>query len=631
MKAKTLIQLQAELSSEMDILSKVSNTISVKTKFHDFDDIKNQVQKWIKLVTDFTGNLMRNEHENIIGLKVGIEQLYNLVVVYFSKKGEDAFIRKNHEIYDIYRICIGLIEDRLLSSTRKLHRLNNIHKISFLESIDSDQNISVQTLIRSIEQDSAKYGFWKKREVKNTIKKFFTGLSESIQKKVLFEKDTLIIIKDISHQSKHLIKLLGELRLKGFEELVNKLDELNNFLASFLNEEEYNFSEADGLIKSTAEILDDKQKELLHLSLLRDKELTVLEYKLKNMIFVRLTQFFPYHGVVRTELSAIGGYRDTLHFTVNGPIGFDGFGDEGWRTMPISILIPSSKFPIKRIKNFAGVDIIIFGNLKLTKGSMIIIYKPYLSIIVEPLNVSLAEFFDWFEIRGIILYCTENNVFDETRKVLKQCGRDGSIKWYGQNMILDDDRQIAKSLGDDVTAQTHDQTLHGKPEVLGKNLDYLNQRLRMKKNYEDGLFTGVHSFGYNPSIINDFKIFHESIKWLRFGVTIPYYRKVNVVVLHSLSETLKTFCYVLSTILSRLSSLNNGTIDSASYNIYQKLLEIIPEGFNDMGITKDMYLFSPEAFAVFEQQKNDCISLIYHIREKMSEIKRVSGSLRRSY
>ncbi len=98
-----------------------------------------------------------------------------------------------------------------------------------------------------------------------------------------------------------------------------------------------------------------------------------------KLIAVHMTDYFPEKGVILTKNVADPGIvvhgrrvrfpRETIHFTLNGPVGGHSMGD--WNDKKYAILIPLP-FIINRIYNLAPEDSWVIGNLTLPRGTEIL-------------------------------------------------------------------------------------------------------------------------------------------------------------------------------------------------------------------------------------------------------------------
>lgn len=138
----------------------------------------------------------------------------------------------------------------------------------------------------------------------------------------------------------------------------------------------------EGLVYITRQrSYEDEKARLLRIYL---EETRKLVGNTKGLIAVHLTDFFPERGIIKptsagtTKVEYNGkAYeihypRETIHFTLNGPVEAAGGGLYGtWEQKKYAILIPLEDM-IQRVVNFAPMDTFIFGELKLPKSAEII-------------------------------------------------------------------------------------------------------------------------------------------------------------------------------------------------------------------------------------------------------------------
>ena len=127
-----------------------------------------------------------------------------------------------------------------------------------------------------------------------------------------------------------------------------------------------------------------------------------------KLIAVHVTDYFPNNGIILTSSAADANWvvinnkkirspRETIHFTLNGPVG--SHGSNIWDNKKYAVLIPL-KYIIGRIYNLAPHDSWVIGNLKLPKGTEILGKKKDLTgkkfgsatTILVPENTSTYEF-----------------------------------------------------------------------------------------------------------------------------------------------------------------------------------------------------------------------------------------------
>lgn len=127
-----------------------------------------------------------------------------------------------------------------------------------------------------------------------------------------------------------------------------------------------------------------------------------------KIIAVHITDYFPNDGIILTSSAADANWlvidnkkirspRETIHFTLNGPVGSHGLNV--WDNKKYAVLIPL-QFIMNRIYNLAPHDSWVIGNLTLPKGTEILGKKKDLigknvgsaTTILVPENTTTYEF-----------------------------------------------------------------------------------------------------------------------------------------------------------------------------------------------------------------------------------------------
>jgi len=618
--------LKKEIISELKIIDKIGTILRYKKHWNDIDDITKTIDTWIRKSTEFCIHAIQIEKEAYASFNEDIQEIYKLVWQYFSPRNETRFVKKNPEILEVIDKAIRIVRRKLTSTENRLQGIKNIHSIEIgaIETKILDHKDNIIQIVHKYSDIYSRLSPLRKQKAKREIVKELVSIVDSIENEAIIEKDLMVILSEIIHRAKYLLTFLQRSGLQGTESIQNRLSRFVDHVKPDTEKSQIENSELKRKIELLIHLLDEKQKEYLGLSQIRDKELISLEHNLKHAVFVHMKKTIPPNFIIKNKYSVTGELRDTVHFTVNGPIGFDGFSDPGWNMMPVAILIPASVFPLARIRNYTNFDVFIFGEIKIPKESVMVISRQYLLTYAQQSATSYKSIYELFERNGIQLVVSDRPPYVETQVLLKKAGRGGEIKIYGEKYIQQQERDIAAQLGHDVTAKTHLASVHGEPERLGKSLDYLNENLRDKRNYVGGYFTGLGRYRIINNLL-DFRIFLIVIEWLKKGVLVPYYKRVCKGMIDKLNHTLKTYNYVLYNINSRLKKANMNPITHGTYSVYSELVKISKKDFIQIDISNEILLFSPNAVAHLQVEIQKCIQLIEAVEKSLRTIERTRG------
>jgi hypothetical protein len=192
------------------------------------------------------------------------------------------------------------------------------------------------------------------------------------------------------------------------EKINEKINQNEKEIANFLGEENISFVH-DILVKELEKINDltnlKKNKFEKYKQLLKRKRFLEFDKKMdiRDLIAVHKTNFFPYDCVIKTTGQSSDFNRETIHFSLNGPVGSHMYGN--WDNCPIAILIPVINM-YKRFLDLFPHDSCIIGELKLSKGTEILVQEEfyaknniaslklpeYINIIIVPKNIKLDDF-----------------------------------------------------------------------------------------------------------------------------------------------------------------------------------------------------------------------------------------------
>ena len=203
----------------------------------------------------------------------------------------------------------------------------------------------------------------------------------------------------------------------------------------------------------------------------------------ENLVFVHMTNYFPSNGVMRTRISSDYAPRNSLHFTTNAPVGdVGGIVNASWEGMKFCVLIPGSRFPFKRIVNFARYDTYIFGNLRLPSGTVIITHQIDALREAKRRGFSFDDFIEYYKGKGIVIHIIERkkNTYDAAIEKIRDVGREvRDVSDYGDPH----DRALADRL--DASSVRHSELPHGVIEdSIGKIIDVALPYLRDPKFYK---------------------------------------------------------------------------------------------------------------------------------------------------
>lgn len=107
----------------------------------------------------------------------------------------------------------------------------------------------------------------------------------------------------------------------------------------------------------------------------------------KQLIAVHATKYFPNNGIIKTPGNFVSEYevdgkkhkwilpRETIHFALNGLVTEHTQGAK-WESMPFAIMIPLDRI-IKKCSALLAADTFVIGDLKIPKGSEIMLNERY--------------------------------------------------------------------------------------------------------------------------------------------------------------------------------------------------------------------------------------------------------------
>jgi hypothetical protein len=236
----------------------------------------------------------------------------------------------------------------------------------------------------------------------------------------------------------------------------------------------------------------------------------------ENLVFVHMTDYFPLKGVIRTRISSDYAPRNSLHFTTNAPVeGVGGIVNASWKGMKFCVLIPGSRFPFKRIVNFARYDTYIFGNIRLPSGTIIITHQ--IDVLREAKSKGFAfdDFIEYYKGKGVSIHIIERkeNTYDAAIEMIHRVGREvRDVSDFGDPH----DRALASRLG--ASSVRHSELPHGRmDDKIGKLIDIALPYLRNPNYYK------------NKFLLSEKKQFWKSIEIL--GVELGFSDVESVVFL----------------------------------------------------------------------------------------------------
>lgn len=618
--------LVRDMLNEIKILDRIEHIIKEKKQWRDIEDITKTIETWILKSNRFCQHVFLNEKNLHTQALKDITELQKLLFNYFSARNEEDFVRKCPELHEVISKILRIIRKSLTDAENKVEHLRSIKDVELpTHAYTKGLNDNIISILNKYSTIWSRMSMIRKYRARKEIKNRLVTLSDSIANSSFVEKDMLVVVSEINSQAHRLFQFLDKNKLLKTEELKHKLTILLMNLKPYICEEQTMSSELDKKVRLLVHLLDQKQKEFIEIGMLRAKEIGQLEDNLKNAVFVHMKNTIPPNLTLKSRYSVQGELRDTIHFTVNGPIGFDGFADQGWNRMAVAVLIPSKVFPINRIKNYTKMDVFIFGDLRIPKQSVMVVSKNYFKSYLSQNRVASEKFYRTCEKHGISLIVTEQEPFAVSQMLLKKAGRGGAIKVYGAKNIDDSDREIAKEIDVDVTAKTHDTSEHGVPERLGSYLDLVNNSLRNPNNYEDGYFTGRSDFQVNQNRINDLSIFLNCVEWLDKNIAQAHYRRVIFGMIEKMLLTIRTFNYVLDNINSRIKIADTKYLNHKTYTTYRSMMDISKNWTGKLVISEQLQQFSPGIVNHLAIEFEKTKKLLLTIDKNFGKIKKISG------
>ncbi|MBS3141785.1 hypothetical protein J4464_00175 [Candidatus Woesearchaeota archaeon] len=222
------------------------------------------------------------------------------------------------------------------------------------------------------------------------------------------------------------------------------------------------------------------------------------QWRQEGMVFVHMTNYFPHHAIITSTISAqirspgvpVDTARDTIHFTVNGPVLGHMEGD--WAGYPVGILIPGKMFPLDRLASFARFDSWIFGNLKIPAGSVIICEDQILQAYAKSQNSTRDQIIATYYHLGIHIYVPPQgtSAYHSCRDFIKnsqyqyQAAEDGTFPTdtkYAQSMGIDSGRHAYYPEAD---LETLPQSFVSAMRIMRQQSSYLASGLLNYSRYE---------------------------------------------------------------------------------------------------------------------------------------------------
>ncbi|HLC71599.1 MAG TPA: hypothetical protein VJI32_06310 [Candidatus Nanoarchaeia archaeon] len=370
-----------------------------------------------------------------------------------------------------------------------------------------------------------------------------------------FEKEVLSFLDDISGKS---LKLLAEIRLlrvtirgSSVSELIGKKEKMlamihsirehagslkelstTRFRAIFAQRSApYSFLVSESGVGSTTKLRNE-------LALYGENR----KIRKEGILFFHMTDYFPDKGILWPLMAVAGQIRDTVHFTVNGPVG--AHMEENWDGKKYCVIIPFASFPVRRIVGFAGYDTYVHGAVKL-KHALIIAQEKVLSEDLARQGKNTEEVIELLRNIDIQVEFVSGSVYNYADHVASKIYRTplmfGGSQTYVKGSSFDlseSDREFAKALG----AHHGQHAFHpfGRVEDATKEVIGVAYLLRQRDSYTSGdIFFALHLCFISPDHILGIAEEHVQDQKARRAVAnlLSQYEKI----LGPLVEQLKRF------------------------------------------------------------------------------------------
>ncbi len=131
-----------------------------------------------------------------------------------------------------------------------------------------------------------------------------------------------------------------------------------------------------------------------------------------DIVTIHMTDTFPSDGKVRSHVgwaqegAELRGVRDTVHFTLNGPVqtshGLKAMGPTDWGNRKFVVLSPFDKFEKEQVWNFKTDDTYIIGDLDMPEGTHVLLDWSEITTLCDRGIISVEEMFEALNQGGAI-------------------------------------------------------------------------------------------------------------------------------------------------------------------------------------------------------------------------------------
>ncbi len=224
----------------------------------------------------------------------------------------------------------------------------------------------------------------------------------------------------------------------------------------------------------------------------------------KGILFFHMTNYFPDKGVIWPAMMATGQMRDTVHFTVNGPVG--GHLEGSWEGQKYCVVIPFTAFPVRRLVSFVGYDTYVHGAVKL-KHAIIVAKERELREELAEKGKTVGEVVEALKKRDIHIVFVEKSVYQYAehlaRKMFRTSLAFGGTQTYLSRSSIEvtgADKEFASRLG--VLSGPHAFHPAGSVEDATKQVISVGYALKQRDSYtRDGVFFALHRCHLSPNYV----------------------------------------------------------------------------------------------------------------------------------
>ena len=563
----------------------LSEYISSKKAWLRVSDINRQIAPWVNLIREIINSAQAYEQQLVQRLSKDIQEVEQSLSSLHTLKPFES----DSDLHAAFAEAAAAVEKRLERIRREMGgRKGLMEPVDLSKNSVSSSMDQAKLWLQAELQKNRLFSFRRRGHLRAQMISYLTQFCSRIEKEVLFEKEIAEYLADIHKKIKLLRELFEKADIQGTESMPGILRKEELAIEALLQIERTYESSADQRILALKQHLEAERQKSLQLSMITGYKHA--PYNLHSLVFVHMTRYFPTKGILWTRVSGDSGLRDTLHFSINGPVG--NVDVANWENAPIAVLIPGSVFPLKRIRNLARFDTFIFGNLKIPAGSVILTTKHIVAEAASHENVPVSAFAYAFEKNGILVKAEEDNVsiYSAVQKLLENAGRGGMPLYETSNE--EDTWKLAAQLG--VSSIRHVQTQEHEYEDIRRAMDTLQIFLRKKGNWKDGTFDGNEDFkaGNWVSYERYFSVPPHALNWMETNCGDPLYRRVCSLMLQMLTDTLKLLEFAVGTI--RLC-IEKGPISLDKKRMFVDVLGAVYEGVSQAKVGYALYAFSPNA------------------------------------